>query len=154
MDNLTDLLPSWKTVLRDGFWKARDDRGELFVRDSDLGVLLDGLLKDDIRLMQGLTTTPPPMQCTIEWPCEGACFIGYVGWLGHGLATVRECEEFFAALCFAVDQLIGEPAVCRYTLNQFDDLPRDEMRREFAAEIRLEQARRGVELASTALAVA
>jgi hypothetical protein len=44
-------------------------------------------------------------------------------------------EEYFARLCFEADQRLGEPAVCRWFLNWFDDTPRDVMRRELLAEV-------------------
>jgi hypothetical protein len=100
-----------------------------------LQALRRGLLRDDSRLTQGSTTTPPPMQCVLEWPCEGGCLIAYAGWQGDGLATVGEVEEFFARVCMKSDFQLGEPAASRYLLNWFDDADRDDMRRELIAEI-------------------
>ena len=50
--------------------------------------------------------------------------------------------EFFARMCFEVDQRLGEPAGCRWFLNWFDETPRDEMRRELLAEVNVALAER------------
>jgi hypothetical protein len=55
--------------------------------------------------------------------------------VGDGLETVAEVEEFFARMCFEVDQRVGEPAGCRWFLNWFDETPREEMRAELLAEV-------------------
>lgn len=86
-------------------------------------------------MTQGSTTTPPPLACVQDWPCEGACLVGYAGWQGEGLERVGEVEHYFAKACFDADRLLGEPAACRWLLNYFDDAPRDEMRREMLAEV-------------------
>jgi hypothetical protein len=99
-------------------------------------------LTDDPRLLQGATTTPPPLQCVQDWPVEAACVLGYCAWQGEGLETVAEVEEFFARACFEADQLLGEPAACRWFLNWYDDTPRDEMRRLLLAEVNRTLAQR------------
>jgi hypothetical protein len=86
-------------------------------------------------MTQGCTTTPPPIQCVLDWPVEGACPIGFAGWQGDGLKTVGEVEEYFAKACFDCDQAIGEVAGVRHFLNWVDDTPRDEMRRELLREV-------------------
>ena len=101
-----------------------------------------GLVGDDARLIQGATTTPPPLQCVQDWPVEAACALGYCGWQGEGLETVAEVEEFFARMCFEIDQRLGEPAGCRWFLNWFDETPRDEMRRELLGEVNRALAQR------------
>jgi hypothetical protein len=90
---------------------------------------------DDTRLLQGATTTPPPLMCVQDWPVEAACGVGYCGWQGNDLQTVAEVEEFFAGVCFEVDQRLGEPAACRWFLNWFDETPREEMRRQLLGEV-------------------
>ncbi len=42
-----------------------------------LAVLRDACRANDPQLQQGLTTSPPPMMCVQDWPCEGACLLGY-----------------------------------------------------------------------------
>jgi hypothetical protein len=98
-------------------------------------------------LIQGSTTTPPPLQCVQDWPVEACCVLGYCSWMGEGLETVAEVENDFARVCFEADQILGEPAACRYFLNWYDETSRDEMRRELLAEVNLVLAERlGVDL--------
>ena len=104
--------------------------------------LRQALTNDDPRLLQGATTTPPPLQCVQDWPVEAACALGFCGWQGDGLETVAEVEEFFARMCFEIDQRLGEPAACRWFLNWFDETPRDEMRALLAAEVTRSLAQR------------
>ncbi len=131
-------MESWKKVWRDGV--------EPLLSIEGLQALHQGLATDDGRLLQGATTTPPPLACVQDWPVEGACALGYCGWVGDGLETVGEVEEFFARMCFEIDQRLGEPAGCRWFLNWFDETPRDEMRELLLAEVdRSIQLRREVE---------
>ncbi|MFO0809225.1 MAG: hypothetical protein U0746_11410 [Gemmataceae bacterium] len=120
-------MESWRKVWRDGLAPVLSTAG--------LKSLRKALSKDDVRLTQGSTTTPPPLQCVLDWPCEGACVVGYCGWQGDGLETVGEVEEFFARCCFEADNRLGEPAAVRYFLNWFDDNPRDDVRRLLLAEV-------------------
>jgi hypothetical protein len=117
-----------------------------------LEVLREALIRDDARLLQGATTTPPPLQCTQDWPVEAACVLGYCGWVGENLETVAEVEEFFARMCFETDQRLGEPAGVRWFLNWFDDTPRDEMRRALLAEVQRDLLRRLTESSDDAAA--
>lgn len=120
-------MESWRKVWREGLEPQLATQG--------LEALRQALIHDDPRLVQGATTSPPPLQCVQDWPLEGACALGFCGWRGEGLNTVGEVEEFFARVCFEVDQVLGEPAACRWFLNWFDDTPRDEMRRLLLAEV-------------------
>jgi hypothetical protein len=121
-------MEAWRKVWREGLAPLLSTRG--------LEVLKRGLLRDDGRLTQGATTTPPPLQSMLDWPVEGACVIGYCAWLGDGLETVGEVEETFARICFEADQLLGEPAAVRYFLNWYDDVPRTEMRKQLLMEVK------------------
>jgi hypothetical protein len=120
-------MESWQRIFREGLAPLLSDRA--------LAVLRDALQQDDPRLMQGATTQPPPLQCVSDWPVEGACAVGFCGWRGEGLETVAQVEEFFARMCFEIDQKLAEPAVCRHFLNWFDETPRDEMRRLLLPEV-------------------
>jgi hypothetical protein len=120
-------MESWRYVWRNGV--------EPLLSVEGLEALRQGLTEDDSRLLQGATTTPPPLACVQDWPVEGACAVGYCGWVGDGLETVAEVEEFFARMCFEIDQRLGEPAGCRWFLNWFDETPRPEMRRELLLEV-------------------
>lgn len=91
--------------------------------------LRDALYADSSVLVQGSTTVPPPLACVVEWPCQGTCLLGYLGWedpyLRPGSAyTVEAVEQRFAEMCFKIDQELGEPAACRWLLNWWDDTPR------------------------------
>ena len=120
-------MESWRKVWRDGLAPILSTHG--------LRALRRALVNDDARLTQGSTTSPPPLQCVLDWPVEGACVMGFCAWQGDGLETVGEVEEYFARICFEADQRLGEPAAVRYFLNWFDDTPRVEMRRELVDEV-------------------
>jgi hypothetical protein len=121
-------VETWK-----GVWRKT---APLLSRQA-LVALRDALLSDDPRLLQGATTTPPPLQCVQDWPVEAACALGYCGWIGEGLETVRQVEEYFARKCNEIDIEIGEPAACRWLLNWFDETPRPEMRAQLLPEVEL-----------------
>ena len=127
-------MESWRKVWRDGFVPVLSTAG--------LAALRDALRGDDPRLTQGSTTTPPPLMCVQDWPCEGACALGFCGWHGEGLGTVGEVEEFFARVCFEADQRVGEPAACRWFLNWFDETPRGDMRQQLLPEVNRSLAQR------------
>ena len=127
-------MESWRKVWREGLAPVLSTTG--------LDALRKALQSDDARLLQGATTTPPPLQCVQDWPVEAACGLGYCGWQGEGLETVAEVEEFFARMCFEIDQALGEPAACRWFLNWFDDTPREQMRRELLVEVQRSLAQR------------
>src|SRR4051794_29059827 len=127
-------MESWRKVWQDGVVPL--------LSDEALEALRRGLLSDDTRLVQGGATTPPPLPSVQDWPVEAACALGYCGWQGEGLETVAEVEEFFARMCFEIDQRLGEPAGCRWFLNWFDETPRDQMRRELLGEVNVALAQR------------
>jgi hypothetical protein len=127
-------MERWRTIFRDGFAPGFS---EIALHAASIA-----LRDDDPRIVQGATTTPPPLLCVQDWPVEAACFIGYCGWKGEGLRTVGEVEVFHAKACYDADQRIGELAGCRHFLNWYDDSPRDEMRRELLLEIDAELRRR------------
>jgi hypothetical protein len=127
-------VESWRLVWR----KALAPR----LSAPGLVALRQALLGDDERLLQGATTSPPPLMCVQDWEVEGACPIGFSGWQGDGLRTVGEVVEYFARVCIEVDQALGEPAACRYFLNWFDEQPRAEVRRGLLAEVKRELKRR------------
>ena len=127
-------MEAWRKVWREGVAPQLSTAG--------LEALRLALAGDDDRLLQGATTTPPPLQCVQDWAVEAACVVGFCAWQGDGLETVAEVEEFFARVCFEADQVLGEPAACRWFLNWFDETPRDEVLRELLAEVNRELARR------------
>src|SRR5262249_47561933 len=120
-------MDSWRMVWREGLAPL--------LSTMSLEALRAALFTDDARLLQGATTTPPPLACVQDWPVEAACGLGFCGWQGEGLESVGQVEEYFARMCFEIDQRMGEPAACRWFLNWFDETPREEMRGELLAEV-------------------
>jgi hypothetical protein len=127
-------MEAWRKVWREGVTPL--------LSTTALEALRQALSTDDARLLQGATTTPPPLQCVQDWPVEAACALGFCGWQGEGLETVAEVEEYFARMCFEIDQRLGEPAACRWFLNWFDETPRDEMRPLLVEEVNRALAQR------------
>jgi hypothetical protein len=127
-------VEGWRKAWRDGIAPQLSQAG--------LEALHRALETDDACLLQGATTSPPPLQCVQERPVEAACVLGYCGWKGEGLISVAEVEEFFAHACFGADQRLGEPAACRWFLNWFDDTPREDMRRQLLFEVKRTLAQR------------
>ena len=128
-------MESWRKVWRDGLAPL--------VSTAGLEALRRALLNDDPRLLQGATTTPPPLPCVQDWPVEAACALGFCGWQGDHLDSVADVEEYFARMCFETDQRLGEPAAIRWFLNWFDETPRDDMRRQLIAEVSRSLSGRG-----------
>jgi hypothetical protein len=127
-------MDTWQKVWREAVAPLLPTRG--------LEVLRRALERDDPWLVQGATTDPPPLEEALDRPVQAACAIGYCGWLGDGLATVAEVEKYFAGVCRAADERLGEPAGIRPFLAFFDDTPRQEMRLALLAEVDLELATR------------
>lgn len=120
-------MESWRKV-----WRAAAP----MLTTEGLVALWDALRADDPRLLQGATTTPPPLVAVQDWPVEAACLLGFCGWQdGTGRQTVAQVEEYFADLCYRIDQAIEEPAGCRWLLNYWDETPRSEVIRELLPEV-------------------
>jgi hypothetical protein len=130
-----EALAAWQYSFRNGFAPN--------LSDAELQVIRAALIEDEPRLCQGATTVPPPMQCVLDWDCEGGCVIAYAGWQ-TGRRSVREVEEFFAGVCGKADAALGEAGGVRYFLNWFDQMPRDVMRLQLLQEIARELDRRAV----------
>lgn len=128
------IRPTWQKVFHTAVAPLISDEG--------LTALATALETDDPRLIQGATTTPPPLMCVQDYPVEAACAITLTGWLGDGLVTVGECETYFARMCYHIDQALGEPAGCRHFLGWYDETPRDVMRQELLASVRVTEAQR------------
>jgi hypothetical protein len=128
------MIEAWRKVWRDGIAPQ--------LSSAALEVLGRALEEDDPQLVQGATTEPPPLQMAEAWPVEGACPVGYCGWQVLELGTVGQVVEFFADVCHAADQQLGEPAAVRWFLNWWDDSPRHFARLLLLAEVEGELARR------------
>src|SRR4051794_5509126 len=92
------IMESWREVWRNGIAPQLSLAG--------LEALRKALRTDDPRLLQGATTSPPPLPSVQDWPVEAACVIGYGAWQGDGMETVAEVEERFATICFNADEAI------------------------------------------------
>jgi hypothetical protein len=134
MDLTTKDTESWRKVWRTGLAPL--------LSDAALAALAAALQADDPKLIQSATTSPAPLSWAMDMPCEAACALGYCGWQGEGLTLVGEVEEYFARMCYEVDQRLGEPGGCRWFLNWFDDTPRVAVRVNLAYEVAVEQQRR------------
>jgi hypothetical protein len=134
---MTNDLEAWRRVWRDGLAPLLSAR--------QLAALRDALAGDDVRLLQGATTDPPPLAGLGDWPVRAACLVAYGGVAGMGgfpggkpddtAVTVAEVQAFFARTCGEIDRRMGEPGACRFFLNWFDETPRNEMRRALLPEV-------------------
>lgn len=131
------MSDAWLNTWRNGAAPCLSTKG--------LEALRRALVEDDPRLLQGATTSPPPLTSVQDWPVEGACAISYCGWQGDGLETVAEVEEFFSRMCAAIGVTLGELSACRWFLNWFDNTDRIEMRALLLPEVERELQRRQVE---------
>src|SRR5215831_262637 len=130
-------MESWKHAWRKGFAPQLSTAG--------LVALAAALEGDDRRLLQGATTSPPPVPLVLDWPPEAACPAALCGWLGDGLETVGELEEYFATVCRDADLALGGNAACRWFLNWADETPRGQMRAALLLEVKRELRRRQVD---------
>jgi hypothetical protein len=105
-----------------------------------LRALQKALECDDERLVQAVTTVPPPLQCVQDYPVEAACSLGFCGWQGDGLKTVGEVHEYFAQICFDAGERLGQEDGVRYFLNFWDETPRDTARFALLVEVQRELA--------------
>lgn len=127
------------TVLRKGVLPHFSDDALAYARHA--------LMARDEMWVQGATTSPPPLQCTQDWPIECGCFVALLSWgeftTTTGLhPTVGEVEERFAKACYQADLDVGEPAGCRWLLNWHDEDPRDEVKAVLIHELDAELKRR------------
>lgn len=104
-------MESWRAAWRKGFAPLLPGEG--------LERLRDRLMANDLRLLRGATTSPPPLACVQDWPVEACCPIGTCFW--DDGSTVASINEEFAQACYKADQELGEPAASRYLLNAWDE---------------------------------
>ena len=123
-------MEKWRKIWRHGI-------APQFSRAA-LIALRSALLRDDVRLLQGVVSSPPPLDALRDCAVNGTCAIGFCGWHGEGLRSVGPVEEFFFGICERADAIFREPAACRHFLNWFDSTPRPVMRRELLSEVSLE----------------
>ncbi len=122
------MIEAWRKTWREGIAPQLPTAG--------LEALARALADDDPALLQGATTTPPPLEALRAWPVEGACPIGLALWQGDGRQTVGAVEEAFALVCEAANAALGEEVAVRYFLNWWDDSDRAACRVELLGEVR------------------
>lgn len=110
-------MESWRRVWREGIAPL--------LSTKSLEALRRGLESNSPCILQGVTSQPPSLTYYANEKVEACCALSYCGWQGEGLETVAEVEEFFARMCYEIDQRMGEPAAVRYFLGWFDEQPRD-----------------------------
>ena len=122
------MLETWKKVWREAA-KLMPYAGLVAIRKA--------LLDDDENLLQGATTSPPPLACVSDWTCDGCCIFSWAGWKGNDLHFVGEVEEYFADFCYQLDKELNEPAGSRWFLNWYDETRRPEMIAAMLPEVEL-----------------
>ena len=133
-------MEAWREVWRRGVAPQLSTAGLMALRLA--------LETDDERLVQGVTTiTSPLLTCMAKCEPEGACVIGLAGWLGDGMATVSDVEEWFARVWLAVADAFGSCNACRRFLDWADEVPRGEMRQLLLPEVVLALKGREVSVA-------
>jgi len=128
----------WRSVLQDGL---------LPVMTSDqIRCVLACLLHNDGRLIQGATTSPPPLKAVASDPVERACLVGMAVWQLQDGFTVGETDKGYVRLLGQTDRLYekhhSNHQASRWFLSWFDDTSRDEMRAELIPELKAELERR------------
>jgi hypothetical protein len=122
-------LAAWKKAWRDAISPQLSTRG--------LEALRRALATDDKRLVQGQTTSPPPLRCVEDWQLEGGDPIVIALWIGDGYSTVGQAEEQWARLCCKVGHELGDPSGVRFFLNWWDSEARDVVRQQLLIEVDL-----------------
>ncbi len=77
-------MESWRKVWREGFGPALPTRG--------LQALIRALQFDDLRLIQGATTSPHWQPSFPREQVQAACAVAFGAWQGEGLNRVDEIE--------------------------------------------------------------
>lgn len=121
-------MSAWQTVFRRGIVPQLSTAGLLALRLA--------LEEDSPTLIQGATVRPLPIPGQYDSEPTEADPVAYAIWRGESLRTVRQVEDRFAAVMFECDQLVGEPAACRWWTNFVDDIGREELFRLVLGEVR------------------
>jgi hypothetical protein len=142
MATSTIHLTAWQHAWRDGFVPQLTTQG--------LKGLCKALQENSPRLITGATTNPPPLQSVTNWPVDGCCpvFFALLDGRRPYEVSVGALEERWAMACYRADQLLGEPAACRYLLNQIDEWSREDLLRNLLPEVELALAQRETAVAA------
>ncbi len=107
-------------------WRFTWRKAAPLLSTKALTALRKALEEDDHSLIQGATVSPPALLVHKEWPCEGACLLGYALWRGDGLTTVGEVEDGFFRLFTAIGEAMGDPTGARHLTCYWDEEDRGE----------------------------
>lgn len=141
-DQVAEARPAekWRHCFREGFLPAL--RKVTFATHAlayrrALQTLQYALLDGDERICRGGTVEPSPSVRNTDALICKACLVAFAGWQAGLLKddTVGAAEEFFAAMCYEMDQALSEPAGCRHLLNWFDENPAEVTTPELLGEI-------------------
>jgi hypothetical protein len=122
-----DLMETWRKVWREGVAPQLSTGG--------LSALQKALQEDDQRILQGATTSPPPLHGVRDLGRRGRVRGRLLRLAGRWARDGGGGRGLFARVCFEVDKTLGEPAACRWFLNWFDDAPRQEVRGLLLSEV-------------------
>lgn len=122
-------MKAWQRVWREGIAPELSVEG--------LRALEAALLRDDPRLAQGYTTSPPAFEIMADSPVEAACAVAFAGWQGDGISQVGDVGEFYSSVLVNADYRLKEHGACHHFLNWFDETPRAEVRKALLPEVRL-----------------
>ena len=125
----------WRRAWRRGFGPRMATNSLLALRGA--------LLRDDPRLLQGQTSSPPATEIFFAERIEGCCALSFGAWQTGQLPRVRELADYYENLCQAADRALGEPAACVAFLDWYDQTPRSRMRRLLLREVNRLLNRRG-----------
>jgi hypothetical protein len=106
-----------------------------------LEALREALVRDDRALAQGLTVKPPLLASAPDWPPECACPVAFMGWRAEGLESIGAVEEWFAEVCRAADEAMGQSGSLGALLSAVDEWSREEMVSRLLPEVDLALAR-------------
>jgi hypothetical protein len=105
---------------------------------AGLQALRTALATNDPALLQGATTSPPPLESLMDCPVLACCPVAYAGWRGEGLTTVAQVENAFFRLCNGVDALLNEQAAVRWFLTWWDEYPKEQTVPQLLGEVERE----------------
>ena len=120
-------MERWKRCWREGIAPV--------LSRCHLQALRAALEVDDPRIIQEATTEPAYDRGTALWPVAAACPLAFCGWQGNELTAVREVEEWFGAVCDAIDRKMHAAGGCNWFLSWIDETRRDIWRPALLAEV-------------------
>lgn len=98
------------------------------LKDEELWVLKGWLTMAPERFKQGYTLYPVPTPAEEPYMMpDCGCLITNIGRINM-LKYADELYEYFARMCYNIDQNMGEPSAVRYLLNWYDDSPWEDVK--------------------------